>query len=100
VIFARSNVTLSLVRALANYNGTVVIGEHTQGAAQQRSPRNRFACPRMREAEIDYRRSGIFPIMHTLVIRTSILERQPATDPEIPLRNKKKPRRTAGAQVG
>jgi len=46
------------IGALANYNGTVVIGEHTQGAAQQRSPRNRFACPRVREAEIDYPRSG------------------------------------------
>jgi 4,5-dihydroxyphthalate decarboxylase len=42
------------------------------------SPKVGLLFPRTREAEIDYyRRSGIFPIMHAVVIRTSILERHP-----------------------
>ena len=42
------------------------------------SPKVGLLFPRVREAEIDYyRKSGIFPIMHTVVIRNSILERQP-----------------------
>ena len=42
------------------------------------SPKVGLLFPRVREAEIDYfRRSGIFPIMHTVVIRNSILEQHP-----------------------
>ena len=42
------------------------------------SPRVALLFPDTRKAEIDYfGRSGIFPIMHTVVIRNEILERQP-----------------------
>jgi 4,5-dihydroxyphthalate decarboxylase len=42
------------------------------------SPKVGLLFPRVREAEIDYyKRSGIFPIMHTVVIRNSILEHHP-----------------------
>jgi 4,5-dihydroxyphthalate decarboxylase len=42
------------------------------------SPKVAPLFPRAREAEIDYyKRSGIFPIMHTVVIRNSVLQRHP-----------------------
>ena len=42
------------------------------------SPKVGLLFPRTREAEIDYyRKSGIFPIMHTVVIKNEILERHP-----------------------
>ena len=42
------------------------------------SPKVGLLFPDPRQAEIDYfKRSGIFPIMHTVVIRNSILEKHP-----------------------
>ena len=42
------------------------------------SPKVGLLFPETKQAEIDYyRASGIFPIMHTVVIRNSILERHP-----------------------
>jgi 4,5-dihydroxyphthalate decarboxylase len=42
------------------------------------SPQVALLFPHVREAEIDYcKRSGIFPIMHTVVIKNDILERHP-----------------------
>jgi 4,5-dihydroxyphthalate decarboxylase len=42
------------------------------------SPKVGLLFPHTREAEIDYyKKSGIFPIMHTVVIRNEILERHP-----------------------
>ena len=42
------------------------------------SPKTALLFPDPRQAEIEYyRRSGIFPIMHTVVIRNAILEKHP-----------------------
>jgi 4,5-dihydroxyphthalate decarboxylase len=42
------------------------------------SPKVALLFPRVREAEVDYyKRSGIFPIMHTVVVKNSVLERHP-----------------------
>lgn len=50
----------------------------TLPSIRSRSPRVALLFPNSKEAEIDYyRKSGIFPIMHTVVIKNEILQKHP-----------------------
>ena len=50
----------------------------TLPSIRNRSPRVALLFPNSKEAEIDYyKKSGIFPIMHTVVIKNEILEKHP-----------------------
>ena len=68
-----------------NIDEMLVVGElegalypETLPSIRKASPKAALLFPDPKEAEIDYyKKSGIFPIMHTVVIKNEILERSP-----------------------
>ena len=65
-------------RMLVDGELEAAIYPETLPSVRSGSPKVGLLFPRTRDAEIDYyRRSGIFPIMHTVVIRKEILEQHP-----------------------